>query len=714
MLHFTKDWINPRTLYTHRSVVNAADIIRWAKAQGFKTTLPEDKMHVTIAFSRVPMVWPAALLEPVVVPTPARRSVEQFDGGAVVLRFSSPELLHRWQELRDRGASWDWPEFHPHITITYDPGDVDIAQVTPFYGPILLGQERMDEVQEDWKDGVVEKADWEESKHPRDDIGRWAEAGGATAGGAHRLHDPKLDEMAESVRLGEKAAFQERLREERKQRVARAIADPWKGTPAEELEFRNRLVHQGTQTLEEATKQGWPPRPSKGSDQGFLKPFSEDQSHALLGYVRNSHDFVNKELRLEKGNLEAIYDHIKTNVLNLDETFARTKPLSESLKVYRGLDKNVTDLLSNLPNGSEFIDHGFVSTSIVHNVAKTFADMGGVVGGLSPWDAKPGAVVEVHVPAGNKAVFLPWPQREAILPRGTKFGVGRMLVEGVTRLVLRVLDKGILVVKAKADWDESKHPRDDIGRWAEAGGATAGGENPFNLAHAAQAALDNAGKWFNAKVSGELQRLEDFAEAVQQKYVAIATTPAEAALHDEMWWQQQSRLDEPSLVLHHKKYNRVVNSYVRHSHDFANGELRAAKGDTKKISAQAQINTKELDEIIDKTKPTLKSFKAYRGLSKEMTDKLSSLPDGTEFIDHGFVSTSVSHGQAKIFADLGGMLGTGKSSQKGLVAEVHVPVDRKVLFIPGIQQEAVLPRGTKFSVSKFVAEGVMRLILKVL
>jgi len=295
-------------------------------------------------------------------------------------------------------------------------------------------------------DGIVEKADWDESKHPRDDIGRWAEAGGATGGGARRLHDPKLDEMAavlreaaESVRLEEDKNFQALLREQREQRVARAIADPWKGTPAEELEFRNRLAHQGTQTLEEATKQGLPPRPSKGSGPGFLKPFSEDQSHALLNYVRNSHDFVNKELRLEKGNLEAIYDHIKTNVLNLDETFARTKPLSESLKVYRGLDKNVTDLLSNLPNGSEFIDHGFVSTSIVHNVAKTFADMGGVVGGLSPWDAKPGAVVEVHVPAGNKAVFLPWPQREAILPRGTKFGVGRMLVEGATRLILKVL-----------------------------------------------------------------------------------------------------------------------------------------------------------------------------------------------------------------------------------------------------------------------------------
>ncbi|CAN0594097.1 unnamed protein product, partial [Laminaria digitata] len=47
----------PRTLYVRRDVLNADEIISWAKEQGFKTTLPADDMHVTVAFSRDRVDW---------------------------------------------------------------------------------------------------------------------------------------------------------------------------------------------------------------------------------------------------------------------------------------------------------------------------------------------------------------------------------------------------------------------------------------------------------------------------------------------------------------------------------------------------------------------------------------------------------------------------------------------------------------------------------
>src|SRR5690606_23905063 len=47
----------PRTLYVSRKVTNAAAIIRWAKSQGFETTLPASDLHCTIAFSRTPVDW---------------------------------------------------------------------------------------------------------------------------------------------------------------------------------------------------------------------------------------------------------------------------------------------------------------------------------------------------------------------------------------------------------------------------------------------------------------------------------------------------------------------------------------------------------------------------------------------------------------------------------------------------------------------------------
>lgn len=153
----------PRTLYVSRQVLNAAEIIAWAKGQGFKSTLPAADLHVTIAFSRAPVDWMKAgenwsgdgkgNLE---VQAGGPRLVEQFGGGAVVLAFASTMLAWRHINLRDIGASWDWPEYQPHITITYDPGEVDVSAIEPYRGPIVLGPEIFAEVNEGWKAGVVE------------------------------------------------------------------------------------------------------------------------------------------------------------------------------------------------------------------------------------------------------------------------------------------------------------------------------------------------------------------------------------------------------------------------------------------------------------------------------------------------------------------------------------------------------------------------------
>lgn len=75
-----------------------------------------------------------------------KRAVERFDGGAVVLRLDSPELQRRWRELRDAGASWDYPDYRPHVTITYDGDGVDLDAVEPYAGPLIFGPEEFAEV----------------------------------------------------------------------------------------------------------------------------------------------------------------------------------------------------------------------------------------------------------------------------------------------------------------------------------------------------------------------------------------------------------------------------------------------------------------------------------------------------------------------------------------------------------------------------------------
>ena len=151
----------PRSLYVYRPVVNADEIIAWAKDQGFLTTLTSVNLHVTLAYSRTEFDW--SLLAPdtnairvsAVLEKRAERSVEQFKD-ATVLRFDSKELSERWQAIRDAGASWDFDGFKPHVTISYQ-GPEAIDHILPYQGEIILGPEVWAEISEDWSDGIVEK-----------------------------------------------------------------------------------------------------------------------------------------------------------------------------------------------------------------------------------------------------------------------------------------------------------------------------------------------------------------------------------------------------------------------------------------------------------------------------------------------------------------------------------------------------------------------------
>lgn len=149
----------PRTLYVRRDVLNADEIISWAKEQGFKTTLPAGDMHVTVAFSRDRVDWMKMgepwCENPEIAPGGARL-MEQF-GEARVLLFNSSQLSWRHEEMKREGASWDHPDYQPHITISYDAESPDLSEVQPYQGRIILGPEIFEEINEKWLEGVIEE-----------------------------------------------------------------------------------------------------------------------------------------------------------------------------------------------------------------------------------------------------------------------------------------------------------------------------------------------------------------------------------------------------------------------------------------------------------------------------------------------------------------------------------------------------------------------------
>ena len=154
----------PRSLYIRRDVLNSAELVAWAKAQGFPTV--QDGLHVTVIHTRTPLDWIKVGAagewtseddgEMVIAPG-GPRLVERF-GDAVVLQFASSRLTWRHEDIVRMGAAVDFPDYQPHITITWQmPEGMDLADVEPYRGQIKLGPEVFEEVRDDWQSTVTEK-----------------------------------------------------------------------------------------------------------------------------------------------------------------------------------------------------------------------------------------------------------------------------------------------------------------------------------------------------------------------------------------------------------------------------------------------------------------------------------------------------------------------------------------------------------------------------
>lgn len=144
----------PRTLYVHRDVRNAAEIRAWATEQGIPDLA--DDLHVTIAYSRTPFDWIKAGnarewaeqgRDTMTIAEGGPRAVEPLGGMKAVLLFASSQLCWRHEEIVRSGASHDFPDYTPHISLTKTA--VDLSKVEPYRGRIVLGPEVFEEIRED-------------------------------------------------------------------------------------------------------------------------------------------------------------------------------------------------------------------------------------------------------------------------------------------------------------------------------------------------------------------------------------------------------------------------------------------------------------------------------------------------------------------------------------------------------------------------------------
>jgi phage gp29-like protein len=152
----------PRPLYVYRSLKNTKEVLAWAKGQGFTSTLPAADLHVTICYSKRPVDWfkmgSAWGTENggLIIAPGGARVVATLGENATVLMFSSADLEWRHENMVDAGASWDFPSYHPHVTISYDGAPADLAAVEPYTGKLVFGHEIFEPLDEDWKAGLSE------------------------------------------------------------------------------------------------------------------------------------------------------------------------------------------------------------------------------------------------------------------------------------------------------------------------------------------------------------------------------------------------------------------------------------------------------------------------------------------------------------------------------------------------------------------------------
>lgn len=144
----------PRTLYVRRDVVNAEEIAAWAKEQGIQDLV--DDLHVTVTYSRQSFDWIKAGnaseyggdgKDTLTIAEGGPRAVEPLGGMSAVILFASSQLVWRHESIKEAGASHDFPDYTPHISLTKTP--IDLSTVEPYRGRIVLGPEIFEELRED-------------------------------------------------------------------------------------------------------------------------------------------------------------------------------------------------------------------------------------------------------------------------------------------------------------------------------------------------------------------------------------------------------------------------------------------------------------------------------------------------------------------------------------------------------------------------------------
>lgn len=151
----------------HFSPATLDSLEQYVQDNKIPSPLEKDHFHTTVLYSRkhLPDFEPAGDYDTPMIGVPKKFEIwpsQPDESGHVkkclVLTYKCDELCQRHKDLMtDHGATYDFDEYKPHVTLSYDIGDFDISELPEFEEELEITNEYGEELKQSWADDKKKK-----------------------------------------------------------------------------------------------------------------------------------------------------------------------------------------------------------------------------------------------------------------------------------------------------------------------------------------------------------------------------------------------------------------------------------------------------------------------------------------------------------------------------------------------------------------------------
>lgn len=414
---------------------------------------------------------------------------------------------------------------------------------------------------------------------------------------------------------------------------------------------------------------------------------------AVRAYMGSGFKSINGHLRgKEKGD-----KHTTDRIAEIDKALLQ-QPLTEATTVYRGIKSSSYVRFKSLKPGDEFSDKGFVSTTVEPGHIKEL-DM--LIG-----PAASAVTMEVRLPAGTPAAYVTgtgavqggtnatshnkWAESEIgegelLLARDLTFRVlahdpksKHFVIEAIIDPQAAEKAKAGTAVKAK----EAKKAA-ELKAIEDQKTAVEKAEAEKKVAEAKAAAEKAAAE---AKAKADAEKLAKFLAdapkidsdevlaAKSSKKFPKATDPAKFPnITHKVIFEKYKQRQLDSFKYNDHKEHTAISEYMTNGYKGINKPLRAGG----KLDASTYGTVKDIDRAL-KRQPLDAPVTVYRAMQNY--DRWKDMKPGDEYVDKGFVSTTV---DPEELLTLGMLVGP---PAKSTTMEIRVPAGIRAMYLGGMHQ----------------------------